>query len=175
MSEITTARDRYTPAALQLADQLCDAPDVHRAVAAARLPEWLRSVLCDAVLWPAELDWPNFTRTPSSIDWPRLIGEHPDVLAPARDMLALNNGPSWEALVAAFAELQTAGAAPRLDVFLWVAVDGRIHVDPVALIAEPQQVSIELQVLVDAILIAGGRTGLLRTDVDSHATWMVGF
>lgn len=111
----------FTPTALALADELCDnglTPiyisgsvcghgDTYELDPDAPLPDWFHSALADASLTAPEGPWPNWGRTSHPVDWPRLIADHPDVLVPDHDMLAVNGGATWDSIAEAFARHRT--------------------------------------------------------------------
>lgn len=163
-------RDGFTPAARTLADDLsdyaltqvqkgryaCGHGDTYELDARAPLPEWFHTALRGAVFTEPEGPWPNWGRTTHPVDWPRMIADHPDVLVPDHDMLSVNDGPTWDAVATAFAVVRRSVADAALDVMLWVAEDGRITVDPGAILAS-RDLSVGDSVEVDRILAAGGR------------------
>lgn len=172
---VAAAEDRgyratFSATARELADRLCGHALVlvrgagcateYRLNPRAPLPTWLHAALTAAVFSgpDSEGGWPNFGRTASPVDWPALIVAHPEWLVPDHQSLKENGGARWPGIAAAYSLLSERGYSPRLDVALWVEQDGRISVEPISLIADPDRArSAGLVEEVDDVLVSAGR------------------
>lgn len=138
--------DGYSEQAIALADALvdngltprttlgssCGHGDTYTLSADAPLPQWLHRALSGAVFTDPEGPWPEWGRTTTPIDWPALIAQHPDFLAPDADCFAPHSA-TWEAITDAFTRARTADEFAALDVILWVSPDATILVEPWAM------------------------------------------
>ena len=163
-------RADYTPAALELADTLCDRAliqissnglscghgDEYIVSPDAPLPSWLHTALKGAIFTAPEGPWPNWGRTDHPIDWPTLIAAHPDTLMADQDMLDSNFGGSWASIAQAFTLVRSIDPYTHIDVVLWVSTTGMITVQPGAFWAHAD-IPASIAARVDDILVAGGR------------------
>ncbi len=185
-------RSNFTPFALARADQLfesglllmssdsreCGHGDRFVLAPDAELPQWFHQALAGAVLTGSEGGWPNWGRTCAPVDWPTLIDQHPDTLAPDHGMLESNEGASWEAIATAFGLLRAVDPKAAMDVSFWVDEQGRVLIDPMW-ICTTFEVPPELAASVDDLLVASGRPRRYIHDrvhdepSDARTGWMV--
>ncbi len=121
----------------------------------APLPAWLHTALVGTHFGQPERGWPNFARSGSPVDWPALIGAHPDWLVVDQNSLDTGAGAQWSGIAAAYRSLAVDGYRPYFDADLGVSEDGRISVDPMGLLVD--DVPLDIVVEVDELLVAAGR------------------
>lgn len=186
-------RSDFTAFALARADQLfesgllqissdgreCGHGDQYVLAPDAELPQWFHQALAGAVLTGSEGGWPNWGRTCAPVDWPTLIDQHQDTLAPDHGALDYNEGASWEAIATAFRLLRTADPNAAMDVSFWVDEQGRL-IDPMW-IGTTFDIAPELAASVDDLLVASGRPRRYIHDrghdepSDACRGWMVAY
>lgn len=117
----------------------------------ADVPAWVRECTYGMLLYPEGPDL-QLARLYDLIDWPALLAEHPGELVVGIGATGYGYpGLTWEAVVAAHRQLDTAGCLPHLDVDLGFDEQGRLTLYPSVLyIGAPAGRSVVAQV--DALL-----------------------
>src|SRR5690606_7516152 len=135
------------------------------------MPGPLALALTGARLWLPEGPWPEWARTEHPIDWPALIAEDPDHLTWNQGMLDANLGATGDGIATAYRLLDEHGLHPYMDVCLWIELDGRFSVEPLAMWSDPGERELSRQV--DEILVTSGRPRDRLRDDEGPWFWMM--